>query len=145
VPGAYRMGAYRMATFAMLARAYLRAGRADRALNTLDKALARGERSRLHLDSAEVHRLRAEAILMLDPSATAATEGCLRTAIEIARGQSAKWWELRATVSLARLLARTDRRDEARAMLSDIYGWFTEGFDTADLKDAKALLDELSG
>jgi predicted ATPase len=56
----------------------------------------------------------------------------------------AKLWELRATISLARLLASQGRRDEARAMLADIYGWFTEGFDTADLIDAKALLDELS-
>ena len=69
---------------------------------------------------------------------------CFRTAIEIARRQSAKSLELRATTSLARLLATQGRRDEARTMLADIYGWFTEGFDTADLKDAKALLDELS-
>ena len=57
----------------------------------------------------------------------------------------AKAWELRATMSLARLLAKQGRRDEARTMLAEIYSWFTEGFDTADLKDAKALLDELSG
>ena len=57
---------------------------------------------------------------------------------------SAKAWELRTTMSLARLLRETNRRDEARTMLADIYGWFTEGFDTADLKDAKALLEELS-
>jgi len=63
--------------------------------------------------------------------------------IEIARRQSAKSLELRATTSLARLLRNTGRRDEARTMLGDIYNWFTEGFDTADLKDAKALLDEL--
>jgi predicted ATPase len=74
-----------------------------------------------------------------------AVEECFRRAIEIARGQSAKWWELRATVSLARLLRDTARRSEARAMLADIYNWFIEGFDTADLKDAKALLDELGG
>ena len=61
------------------------------------------------------------------------------------RKQSARSEELRATTSLARLLAKQGRRDEARAMLAEIYGWFTEGFDTADLKDAKALLDELSG
>jgi predicted ATPase len=72
-------------------------------------------------------------------------ERCFRAAIEIARRQSAKIPELRATTSLARLLAKQSRRDEARAMLADIYGWFTEGFDTADLKDAKALLDELAG
>ena len=65
-------------------------------------------------------------------------------AIEIARRQNARSAELRATTSVARLLAKHGHRDEARAMLAEIYGWFTEGFDTADLKDAKALLDELS-
>jgi predicted ATPase len=74
----------------------------------------------------------------------AEAEGCLRTAIDIARRQAARLFELRATMSLARLLAQQSRRDEARTMLADIYGWFTEGFDTADLKNAKKLLDELS-
>ena len=81
---------------------------------------------------------------MRDSSATAEVEACLRKAIEIASGQSAKWWELRATVSLARLLRDTGRPNEARKMLDEIYNWFTEGFDTADLKDAKALLEELA-
>ena len=70
-------------------------------------------------------------------------EGYLRRAIEIARTQGARWWELRATVSLARLLRDTNRRDEARSMLAEIYNWFTEGFDLPDLKEAKALLNEL--
>ena len=64
---------------------------------------------------------------------------------EIAQRQSARSPELGATTSLAQLLDKQGRRDEARTMLADIYGWFTEGFDTADLKDARALLDELSG
>jgi predicted ATPase len=72
-------------------------------------------------------------------------ENSFRTSIEIARRQGAKSPELQATTSLARLLAKQGRRDEGRAMLSEIYGWFTEGFDTADLKDAKALLDQLTG
>jgi predicted ATPase len=63
----------------------------------------------------------------------------------VGRNQSAKSLELRATTSLARLLARQDRRDEARTMLAEIYNWFTEGFDTADLKEAKALLEQLNG
>jgi predicted ATPase len=67
-----------------------------------------------------------------------------RTAIEIAQRQSAKSWELRATTSLARLLDEQGRRDEGRQMLGDIYAWFTEGFDTVDLREAKAPLDELS-
>jgi predicted ATPase len=71
-------------------------------------------------------------------------EGHLRHAIELARDQGAKLWEIRATTSLARMLRDTNRGDEGRAMLAEIYGWFTEGFDTADLKDAKALLEQLS-
>ena len=66
-------------------------------------------------------------------------------AIEITRAESVRWWEPRASKSLARLLRDTNCREEARAMLSEIYNWFTESFDTADLKDAKALLDELGG
>ena len=76
---------------------------------------------------------------------SAQAQACFEQGIEIARRQSAKSLELRATTSLARLVAKMGRRDEARAMLAEIYGWSTEGFDTADLKDAKALLNELSG
>ena len=71
-------------------------------------------------------------------------EGDFREAIAIAQTMSAKSWQLRATMSLARLLRGTGRRDDARTMLANIYNWFTEGFDTADLKDAKTLLDELA-
>jgi predicted ATPase len=92
---------------------------------------------------AEIRRLKGE-LLLIDPHG-AAPEAvqCFRDAIDVARRQSAKSWELRATMSLARLLAAQGRLKEARTMLADIYNWFTEGFDTADLKDAKALLDEL--
>ena len=71
-------------------------------------------------------------------------KACFQRGIEVARRQGAKSLELSTTTSLARLLAKQGRRDVARVMLAEIYGWFTEGFDTADLKDAKALLDELS-
>jgi len=81
---------------------------------------------------------------MGDPMKAAIAESSFRTAIEVSREQCAKWPELRATLSLARLLAHHGRREEARSTLAEIYNWFTEGFDTADLKDAKALLDELS-
>jgi predicted ATPase len=79
-----------------------------------------------------------------DDSNAAEAQSCFERAIEIARTQSAKSLELRATMSLARLLRNTARRDEARAMLAEIYGWFTEGFDTPALNEAKTLLDELS-
>src|SRR5260370_40191532 len=92
---------------------------------------------------AEMHRLKGELLLRRNDSNLAEAQSCFERAIEIARKQSAKSLELRATTSLARLLAKQGRRDEAHAMLAEIYGWFTEGFDTADLKDAKALLDEL--
>jgi predicted ATPase len=82
---------------------------------------------------------------MRDPSDEAEALRCFRTAIDIARGRKARLFELRATTSLARLLQRQGQRDEARALLSEIYNWFTEGFEFADLKDAKALLDELVG
>ncbi len=129
--------------FEIVLSIYVRVGRADQALVLLDENLARFERLGAHIYEPQLYQLKSEAILMRDSSATAAAQECLRKAIAIARGQSAKWWELRATVSLARLLAAQGNRDEARAMLAEIYAWFTEGFDTADLKDAKVLLEEL--
>ncbi len=81
---------------------------------------------------------------MQDASNAAPAEQSFRTAMDISSKQHAKSWELRATTSLARLLDKQGKRDEARAMLAEIYNWFTEGFDTADLKDAKSLLEELA-
>ena len=92
---------------------------------------------------AEVHRINGELLLAENGSAVGQAAASLRTAIEVARHQNAKSWELRATTSFARLLASQGRRDQARTILADIYNWFTEGFDTADLKEAKALLDDL--
>jgi len=82
--------------------------------------------------------------LRLEQGQVELAAGDFRAAIALARTMGAKAWQLRATMSLARLLRDTSHTDEARTMLADIYNWFTEGFDTADLKDAKALLDELS-
>jgi class 3 adenylate cyclase len=118
--------------------------RFDEALRTIDEAFPFIERGGQRLCEAEVHRVKGELLLAQDASNAAHAEASFRTAIEISRKQKAKSWELRATTSLARLLNQQGKRDEARAMLAEIYGWFTEGFDTADLKDAKALLDELS-
>src|SRR5262249_32774649 len=93
----------------------------------------------------EVYRVAAKVVLCNSPADPELAERHLRHAIELARNQSTKLWELRATTSLGRLLRDTNRRGEARTMLAEIYNWFTEGFDTADLKDARALLNELSG
>jgi predicted ATPase len=82
-------------------------------------------------------------LLKQKTSNAAEAKSCFERAIEIARKQSAKSLELRATMSLARLVASQGHRDEARTMLADVYNWFTEGFDTADLTDARALLDQL--
>jgi class 3 adenylate cyclase/tetratricopeptide (TPR) repeat protein len=128
---------------ALIARALNRVGRFDRGLRSIDEAFAFIDRSGQRMYEAEVHRLKGELLIAQDASNAAQAEQSFRTAIEIARRQKAKSWELRATTSLARLLARQGHRDEARTMLSEIYGWFIEGFDTADLKDAKALLEEL--
>jgi predicted ATPase len=130
---------------ALLALACLRANQVDNAFASLDDALRFVEQSGERYYEAELHRLRGELLLACGRASDAEEiEGCFRKAIEVARKQDAKSWELRATTSLARLLAKQGKRDEARTMLADIYGWFTEGFDTADLKDAKALLDELN-
>ena len=93
---------------------------------------------------AETLRLKGELLLMQNDRGTAEAQSYFERAIAVARGQSAKILELRASMRLARLIEKQGRREEARAMLVEIYGWFTEGFDTADLKDAKALLEELS-
>jgi predicted ATPase len=127
----------------LLAKAYSETVAIDNGLTLLNEALTTAnEQGGLHYE-AEIHRLKGELLQREDDSKTAEIGSCFQRAIEIARKQSAKSLELRATMSLARLLAIQGRRWEARAMLADIYNWFTEGFDTPDLKDAKALLDEL--
>jgi predicted ATPase len=121
------------------------AGRLDDGLDALTEALAAAEKRDIRHYEAETYRLKGELLLKQDNSDAPEAQSCFERAIDIARKQSAKSWELRATMSLARLLASQSRLDEARMMLTDIYNWFTEGFDTADLRDAKALLDGLSG
>jgi predicted ATPase len=131
-------------SLAKLAEAYLAANRFDEGLSALSEALAVAEEQKDFSHLPELYRLRGELLLKQNGSNTAEAQNCFERAIEIARKQSAKSWELRATTSLARLLDRHGKREEARARLADIFNWFTEGFDTADLKDAKALLDELA-
>jgi predicted ATPase len=118
-------------------------GRSEEGLQVLEEGFASVAKTGERSGSPHLHHVKGEIVLAQNPSDGAEAERCYRTAIEIARRQKARIAELRASTSLARLLAKHGRRDEAHAMLADIYGWFTEGFDTRDLKDAKALLDEL--
>ena len=91
----------------------------------------------------ELHRLKGELLLQQSPDNSAEAESCFHHAITIAQNQSAKSWELRAVTSLAKLWQSQDKRQDAYDLLAPVYHWFTEGFDTADLQDAKALLAAL--
>jgi class 3 adenylate cyclase/tetratricopeptide (TPR) repeat protein len=129
-------------SFIMLAEVYLTMKRVDECLRALDQIAQRIEQKDHRLLEVEVHRIRGEAIL-LRPDGTAEAERCFRRAIEIGVRQGANAWRLRAAMSLARLLMKTGRRDEAQAALTPAFAEFTEGFDTVDLREAKALLEEL--
>jgi len=127
---------------ALLARACEIVGQVEEALTLLDEALQIADRTRERWFAAELNRLKGQ--LLLGQGYPEAAEELYRKALRIAEEQEAKLWELRATMSLARLRRDQDRRAEARDLLAPIYGWFTEGFDTPDLREAKALLDELT-
>ena len=127
-----------------LAEGHGASGRVDLGLDTVAEALELSAKSGERWCEAELYRLKGELHLIKDADLRTEAERCFRTAIAVALEQRAKSLELRATTSLARLLRDTGRRDEAHTMLAGIYNWFTEGFDTADLKDARALFQELS-
>jgi class 3 adenylate cyclase/predicted ATPase len=128
----------------MLGDAYTQAGRLEEAHRVLDEALALVEKNDDRFQEAELYRLKGELLLAESPD-EARAEGCFRQAIETARRQQSRGWELRATMSLARLWQRHGRRDEARTALAAVYGTFTEGFTTPDLVDAAAQLNSLGG
>ena len=133
----------------MLAEALWGAGQAEEGLTTVAEALTLVDQTKERFYEAELHRLKGA--LTLQSQATGQTsevageaEACFQKAIEIAQQQRAKSWELRAATSLARLWQGQNKQAEARALLSDIYNWFTEGFDTQDLQEAKSLLEKLA-
>jgi predicted ATPase len=126
-----------------LAGAYGKLGRPEEGLAAIAQSLELMKRTGLRYLEAELYRMKGELILLEAPGAVGAAESALRQAVTSARRQDAKSWELRAVLSLARLLIAQGHRDDARVMLGEIYRWFTEGFDTADLRNARALLDEL--
>jgi predicted ATPase len=118
-------------------------GATDEGLAVLTEALAAAKSSSQEGNDAELHRLRGEIMRRLPSPNWTEVEVCFRTALTIARQQGTRGFELRAAVSLARLLRDQGRRDAAGDLLAPVYGWFTEGFDTPDLKEARALIDEL--
>jgi predicted ATPase len=129
---------------ALLAEQYGKAAQVEEGLRLLSEALAIAHTRGLRLWEAELHRLQGELLLAHSGAQQAAVEACFRQALDISRRQGAKAFELRATLSLSRLRQCQGRRDEVRELLAGIYGWFTEGFDTADLQEAKVLLKVLS-
>ena len=124
--------------------AYAELDQPDDARRCIDDAIEKVERSQEKWCEAEVHRIAGEiALKSPQPDATKA-EKYFERALEVARQQQAKSWELRAAMSMARLWRDQGKREEARELLAPVYGWFTEGFDTLDLKEAKALLEKLA-
>ena len=137
-------------TLSLLAEAYALDGQAEAGLEVLAAALDLVNARGMHLWEADVHRLRGELLLAQHgpgqaPSAARIEEAaaCFELALALARQRQARAWELRAATSLARLWQQQARIEAARAVLAPVYSWFTEGFDTSDLQQAKALLDEL--
>jgi predicted ATPase len=129
---------------ALIAEAYGAGGQTTEGLAVLAEAQALVDHMGGHYYAAEVARLKGELVLAHGVEQQAEAIACLQQALTIARRQQAKALELRAAMSLARLWQRQGKRTEARALLAPIYGWFTEGFDIADLQDAKALLEALA-
>ena len=127
-----------------VATALGRAGRFEEGLAALEEAFLFIDRTGQRYYEAELHRLKGEMLLGHDASNAAAAEHSFHSSLDVSRKQRAKSWELRASTSLARLLRDLNRREEARPLLAEVYASFTEGFDTADLRDAKAILQELS-
>jgi predicted ATPase len=129
---------------ALLAGAHATVGQTAEGLDAIAEALALVASTNERFYEAEIYRVKGDLLLKHGgPDGAAGAESCFRQALDIARVQSAKSWELRTATSLARLWGEQGERQKAQDLLASVYGWFTEGFDTADLKDAKALLGEL--
>ena len=127
-----------------LARAYADAGRFDDAWRFIGEAITAMETTKQTWFEADINRTAGEIALLSPDRDAVKAQACFERALEIARAQQARSWELRAATSLARLWRNSGRRAEAHDLLAPVYGWFTEGFDTLDLKEAKALLAELA-
>ena len=128
-----------------MARVYAELGQFDDARRSIDEAITAIETTKETWHAVEIHRAAGEIELLSRGPNAAKAQAYFQRALTVARQQNAKSWELRAAMSMSRLWRDQGKRDQARELLSPVYGWFTEGFDTADLQDAKALLEELAG
>ena len=124
--------------------AYAELGQFDDAWRSIGEAMTAVETTKERWCEAEVHRMAGEIALKSSEPDAVKAEAYFKRGLEIAREQQAKSWELRAAMSMARLWSDQGKRNEARDLLAPVYGWFTEGFDTLDLKQAKILLDALA-
>jgi predicted ATPase len=127
-----------------LAKTYADLGQFDDAWRSISEAIDTTETTKETWFEAEVNRIAGEITLMGPQKDSAKAEAYFERALAVARQQQAKSWELRASMSLARLWRNQGKVQQARELLAPVYGWFTEGFDTRDLKEAKALLEELA-
>ena len=129
---------------ARLAEAYGNSGQVEAGLGVLAEALAIVDTTGERRNEAELYRLQGELLLRQAVPDAPQAEACFQQALAAARRQEVRSWELRAAMSLSRLWQQQGKRDAARELLTPIYGWFTEGFDTADLQEARALLEDLA-
>jgi predicted ATPase len=127
-----------------LARGHADLGQIDEAWRRIAEAISAVEATKERIFEAEVNRIAGEIARLSSVPDLAKAEAYFERALTVARAQQAKSWELRAATSMARLWRDQGKRDEARDLLAPVYGWFTEGFDTRDLKEARKLLDELA-
>lgn len=127
-----------------MARAYAEAGQFDDAWRSIGEATTAVETTEERWCEAEIHRIAGEITLLSPERDIGKAEACFERALRLARKQQAKSWELRAATSLARLRRDQGKPRQAYDLLAPVFGWFTEGFDTLDLKGAKALLDDLA-
>jgi predicted ATPase len=137
-------GRFHIRQAALLGEAYRRTGQNVEGLNVVNDAIARAHQTECCYYDAELNRLKGELLLQQATADKREAEACFQNALKVARAQRAKSLELRAAMSMSQLWQRQGKKAEAQKLLGEVFGWFTEGFDTADLKRAKALLEELA-
>jgi len=129
---------------AAMAEAHRKAGQVEEGLAAMAEAMEFAAKTNEGVAEAELHREKGELLLSRTPADQAGAEVSFRTALDVARRKKGKLWELRTAMSLARLWQQQGRKEDARDLLAPVYDWFTEGFDTRDLKEAEVLLEELA-